>query len=323
MNLANLRTEAQRLAGRVDTDFNDRTRRWLNEAQEQWAIAVPWPTLVVEEDFTSFGTRQLVLPQRVKQVQWVADKTNRRPLDASNAFDREFPSSFLGDTPGAPFFWREVGVQAVIAQPVVGALSVRTTASDVFSVYLEGLAEDTSASGTPNQYFVAREQINVSSSGVHSGATLFRELHTIGKDDYTPADVVVRDTSSNVISRISAHAYRAEYRRIEFVHIPTSGTVFRVRYLRAPTPLVEAWHIPHTSVDTEYLIWHASSLVHEAQGQAELAAIKMARAKEILDRRIYKESSHGDRDYRALPEPSYFGSDNIDIPDHLTGGGGL
>lgn len=314
MDLGTLRTEAQRLAGRVDQDFNSRTRRFLNEAIERWAISVPWPTLVKEEDFTSPGTVQLVLPQRVKQVQWIADKTNNRPLDAANAFDREFPASFMQGTAGAAFFWREVGVQAVAQQPAgIGALSYRTDVSDVFNVYADGLAQDTAVS-TADRLYVARERVSIASSSVQGGAVLFQEIHTLGKDDFTPADVVVRDASSNVIARIPAFGYRSEYRRVEFLFVPLAGTVFRVRYLRAPPPLVDDWNIPHTSVDSEYLIWYAAAMIHEAQGQAQQAQIKTARAREILEARIYKERSHGDRDYRALPEPSYWGNEDQYLP---------
>ena len=322
MNLSGLRTEAQRLAGRVDSEWNSRTRRWLNEALEQYAIAVPWPTLIREEDFTSAGTRALMLPPRVKQVQWVADKTNSVALDASDKWDREFPTSFLQDTNGAARMWREVGVQSLRRDPAsAGILSAQADVSCVCTVFVEGLVRTTAASGTADEYYTARDTISIAGSNVTAGTVVFTRIDTLAKSDFTAGDLTVFDASSNVLARVPAFSYRSEYRRVELLNIPTAGTVLRVRYLHAPTALVNDTDFPHTSVDDEYLIWYAAGMIHEAEGQEEQAKTKMARAAEILNRRIYKEQMHGDRDLRAFPEPGYHNFEDLDGWPPYQGGG--
>lgn len=310
MNLATLRTEAQRLAGRVDIDWNSRTRRFLNEAQEQWALSVPWPTLVRVESFTNHGTRAMVLPPRVRTVLWAADRTNKKPLLANAKWDKDYPDAYFGDKSGAAQLVREQGFVAVTRQPSSGVLSFKTDTSDVFSCYAGGLREDTTASGTPDLYYFDKEQVNISGSNVVAGSKTFVRVEALGKDDFTPSDVVVRDASSNVIARIPALGYRAEYRQIELMNIPSAGTLIDIGYVQAPPVLVDDYQTPNPSIDTEYLIWYAAGLIHEAQGQAEQAQVKLARAREILERRIYKERMHGEKDLRARPSYDYWGTDD-------------
>lgn len=311
MNFSSIVTEAQRLAGRVDNDWQPRTKRWINEAQEQWAIAVPWPTLVKEEDFTNFGTRSMVLPPRVKGVLRVADKTNAMPLDRAQHWDREAPNQFYGNSNGQGQWWRELGFTSTLRQPAATAVfSCSTPQSCTVNVYVAGLALDTTASGTADQYYFARDVVNVAGSGVYTGTKLFYQIDTVGKDAYTPGDVVVRDGSSNILARVLADSYRSQYRTIDILPIPVSGTVFNIQYTTAPESLIDTWQIPHTAVDIEYLIWYAAGMIAKAQAQEQQSASCLARAKEILDRRIYKERGQGDQDWRVLPSPDYWGHDD-------------
>lgn len=313
MNLANLRTEAQRIAGRVDTDFNSRTRRWLNEAQERWALAIPWPTLLRTETFSCKGTQNLVLPQRVKIVNWVGDRTGRRSLMVRDGWEKDFPEAYMSQTPGAPTLVRELGVTPVTAQPATaGILSVKTTTSDVFGVYLGGLCQDTTASGTPDFYFFDEEKVDVNSSSVTAGKKLFVRIEVIGKDDFTPADVVIRDAASNIIARIPAHAYTAEYRQLEFLYVPAVDSQVDVNYVQGPVPMIEEYQVPHPSIKTEYLIWYAAALLHSAQGQMEQAAEKRSIAMDWLNAQIYRERNFGEKSYQGRPDQNYWGAEDMD-----------
>lgn len=315
MNLGNLITEAQRLAGRVDSNFLTRTRRWLNEAQEEWALEVPWPTLVREESFYTTGSQSLILPPRVKVPLAFGDKSNYRPLDMLKHWDREFPGSFYGRTNGAARFVRPMGIVATSRDPATpGYLTVRTDQSDSVNISLSGLAQDTTASGTANHYYLARENIIIGADTVYTSVNQYVRIDTFGKDDMTPGDFVLRDSASNVMARLDRDKYGSEYRRIDLLHIPPAGTEILVQYLTGPTPLIDTQQVPHPSIDPEYLIWYAAGMLHEGQSEAQQAQIKLARAKEILNRRIHRETGFGDQDWRALPEPGYWGNEDQYLP---------
>lgn len=318
MNLANLITEAQRLAGRVDSLWNDRTRRWLNEAQTQWALAVPWPDLTRAESFwVSGATNQIVLPHRVMTVKKIADRTNKRPVRPNAQTDQEYSNELFSATTGPIDFWTEHGVQPVSRQPTAGgALQVYTTASDSFSLFVAGLAENTNASGTSEQFYFEKETLVVSSTSTYSTVKNYVRVDVLGKDDFTNGDVVVSDVSSNLLARLPANAFQCEYRVLQFVRIPDSAVQLDVWYLQRPTPLVDNAQLPPPAVDPEYLIWYAAGMIHSAQeGQEQSAQIKLARAREILDRRIAKERTQGDKDWRAIPEPLYWcNEDGYEVP---------
>lgn len=317
MNLLNLITESQRLAGRVDSNFNDRSRRWLNEAQTEWVQSVPWPTLVRTETFACDGTAQLVLPPRVLTVKWLLDRTNKRPVAPNDQLDKEYAAPMVNGTAGNIDYWKEYGVVPVARQPAAtGKLSLYTTASDSFSFYVAGLVENTAASGTAEQYYYVQETVVVSTTGTYQTANNYVRVDVLGKDDFTNGDVVVTDASSNLLARIPQYAYQSEYKVLQFVLVPTAGTLVDVAYIQRPPPLVDNAQQPPPAVDTEYLIWYAAGMLHQAQpGQEQAAATKLARAAEILQRRIAKEKKHGDKDWRGIPDPSYWGSeDYYEIP---------
>lgn len=310
MKLQTLIQEAQRLAGRVDSNFNNRTRRWLNEAQRQWSLAVPWPTLVREETFVADGTEALIMPQRVHAILWAGDKTNKSDIKPAKFWDKEYPSSFFDRSSGKAQFWRPLGTVAAFRQPTYGKINVITTVSDTTTFYIAGLAINSDASGTADHYHFASEELSITGVAAVQSANDYYTLETIGKDDYTNADFVVWDTSSNVLARVRGKATRSEYQKIELIHKPTQGTEIVVQYLTEPEILVDNSQIPHTSVDTEYLIWYAAANIHDAQGQAQEAELKRLHAERILNRKIHQLKSFGDKDWRVIPEYSYWNFDD-------------
>lgn len=307
MNVRTLITRAQQQAGRVDTGFDSRTLRALNDAQEKWAVAMPWPTLVKHETFNSDGSQQLILPPRVKRIVWLADKTNKRSIEASGQWDRMFTASFLDETQDAAKLWRELGFTSVTSQPSSASfLSVLTTATDTFNVYISGFALDTTASGTALEKFAVSEVLTITGPTGYTSVNQYVEVVAFSKDDLTPADLSLR-LGSSVIARIPKDQYRSPMRRVELLFRPLSGTQIECEYIAAPAPLSTDPQVPDPAIDDRYLVWYAAGIIHRMQNQADLAGEAFIRAKEILDERIYHERAHGDADWQGVPDPNYWG----------------
>jgi hypothetical protein len=312
MNLANLIQEAQRIGGRVDTDFNTRTRRWLNEAIETYAMAIPWPTLIQRETVITNGQRNLVLPQRMRVVRWLGDIENKRRIRPNDHMESEFETSFFNPQSSQAFFYRQRGLSPVTSQPSPAAPIVfNTTSSDVFSAYISGLVLDTRASGNANYRVQASEEIALAGTTNYTSINSYIQIFTIGKNDFTPADLVAYN-GSNVISRVEARRYRAEYRFIEFIHTPPADKQLEIEYLAAPEALVDAYQIPQPGIDIDYLINYAAAKQHLAQNRPELAQGLMAEAQAILNRKIYQERADQETDLRAIPDPLLTSQDDMD-----------
>lgn len=310
MNVGELITRAQRLAGRVDAGFDSRTLQFLNEGVDRWARAMPWPTLRKVGRVVADGTRDLIFPSHVFQVVWLADESNKEPIEYRDQWDRQDPSGYLGNAVGNASWWREQGVVPVSVQPITPQqIIVRTTVSDTFSVHLAGISIDTAQSGTANYEYFAEEQISVTSSGPHTSSNLYVRLMTVGKDDLTPGDLLV-NTGSTQIARIAKNRYRAEYRHIELLTIPPAGTLIRAGFLEAPGPLVANHQQPHTSINPEYLAWYAAGLIHKSMNEGDLYLACDQKATEILGSRINKERTHGDEEVQSYPDNAYWGYEN-------------
>ena len=117
MNLSGLTTEAQRLAGRVDTGFDDRTKQWLNEALDRWVVRDPWGTLTKEQDFPSDGTQDLILPNYVKKIISITDKTNKFPVERFENLEKHATSSLIAETAGKAYYWEERGMSVLRWRP--------------------------------------------------------------------------------------------------------------------------------------------------------------------------------------------------------------
>lgn len=311
MNLGTLITESQRLAGRVDPDWQSRTRRWINEAQDQWAKAVPWPALIRRETFSTHGSAEFILPPRVLSIRWLGDRTNSAPADATRFWQRELPAAFFGRTSGRLSFWHDLGFSAISRELIPPTpIIFRTTVSDTFSGYVAGLTQDSAASGTADEYFFTSEEISITGSGPVSSVHTYVQVETLGKDDFTPGDLLAYDGSSNLVARIHANDYESKYRRLEFLYVPPEGTQVEIEYIHRPSRLVHNYEIPNPAMEPEYLIWYAASMIHAANAEEEHAAIKRARADEILQRQIAVEKLHGEHDWRSMPEPTYWAHDD-------------
>lgn len=315
MDVRTLITEAQRLVGRVDSGWDSRSQRALNLAQRQYAMERPWPSLYRHETFVTDGTARLLLPPRVLSVLWLADKTNKRSLFPDNFFDRNSPNSWLAGTSGGVFRWKEMGFrpsfkQFTAASPSALRFTTSVAPPSAISVYVSGLAVDTNSSGTPDYLYRAQEYLTVTATGIVSGSILFATLDTIGKDDFTPADIQVWDTSSNPVARIATTEFRSEYREIELLYVPTSGTQIEVGYTSCPPALTTDPQVVHPAVDTDFLIYSAASQLAQEQNQTSISEILAGKASRILERRANHEFGHGEKDLGFQPDPRYWETDD-------------
>ncbi len=310
MHVGEIITLAQRLAGRVDPGFDARTLRFINEGVDNWARKIPWPTLRRVSDFVATGSRELILPPHVLRVVWVADKTNKAPVSPLDPWDREYPARYMGESAGNADFWREEGVVPVTAQPASPTpLVVRTTASDSFTAHIAGYARDTTASGTADYEYFVEEALAINGTGPYSSANQYIRVISIGKDDLTNGDLNVFN-GSTLISRVTKNRYRAEYRRIEFLQIPSAGTDIRVGFLERPPALTTSHQQAHPAIDPDYLVWYAAGLIHHAQNQKDMGDLYVARAESKLQDRIYAERMHGDRDLQGIPDQGYWSNED-------------
>jgi hypothetical protein len=177
--------------------------------------------------------------------------------------------------------------------------------------------QDTTASGTAEEYRFSEEKLDIAGSGPYQTAGEYVRVDTLGKDDLTPADVAVTDVSGTLLARIAAHAYDSQYRQLELLQIPLAGTQIAVNYIARPPSLIENYQVPAPAVDVDYLTWYAAGMILTASGKEEEANIKLARADAILRKLIYKERNHGDKDLRAFPDPGYWNTeDQYTVPEN-------
>jgi hypothetical protein len=310
MDVATLTNQAQQLAGRVDTNWNERTLRFLNEGVERWAQKRPWNSLRKTLTMTADGTRKLVFPDYVLTIAWLTDLTNRDVVNFRESWDREATSQYLGNTTGAAYWWREDGVQPLYKElSAASTLQVRSEASDTYSVHITGLGQDTTQSGTAGENFFIEEVLSASGSGPNTSANTYKEILTIGRTARGNGDVLVTDGTTQ-LGRIAKNRWTTSYRRAELLRIPSAGTQLRCGVLVRPTPLVETNQVAHHTINPQYLIWYAAGLIHKAMDEQDLGEVCLARADRILDERDYQEEAFGDRDWGSLPDSEYWGSED-------------
>lgn len=312
MNLQNLITAAQELAGRVDTNYNDRTRKWINEAQTIWASRRPWSAITREEDIpVPQGVREIVLPQRVLVMKWLADKTTKSFVRPHNQPDRAFPTTYLDDVPGKADFFKRIETVAVAAQPTeAAALTVALMENESVTAYISGLAQDTTASGTANELYFVEESLSLSTTNPSTTSNKYVRVNSFAKTDTTNADVLLK-LGGSTISRIPAHEFNAEYRKIILDKQTDVAKTFRIEYVIKPPPLVETYQHPHPSINTDFLINYAAHKIHQSLQQPELAQEKRAAAESILLDAAGRESSFGDDDYQIIPDFAYWNNEDF------------
>jgi len=310
MDAGTLISHAQQRAGRVDSGYDARTLNFLNEAVTRWAIAKPWDTLKRVVDMPTTGERDLVFPDYVAHVSWLADKSNTKQLDHRTRWDRDFTSSYLSDAEGSASLWKEAEISAVYRQPSTPSVInfVSTSSGESFAAHITGLLQDTNASGTAGEFYFGEEVCTADSGGTCASTRVFQNIISVGKTGVTTGYVTVNEGSTE-LAKISPNRWTGKYRKVQLMTIPGAGTIFRCGVLVAPPQLTKATHVPHPSINVDYLIWYAAGLIHKAQGDTQIAEICLARADRILARTDQQEKTAGDKDWNAAPDYGYWNSE--------------
>jgi len=310
MDVATLISQAQQVAGRVDSAFQERTLRFLNEAVEKWALARPWNGLRKTVDVVCDGTRYLVFPDFVRSVRLLTDLTNKKYLDYIENWDRQATHEYLSASTGAVAWWREEGIVPVYSQPATPSYVTvaGASASDVFTVHLAGTGLDTAASGTAGEVFFQEELITVNGTTTATSTRIYKDILSVGKDRLTEGDLSIAVAGTQV-GRVAANRWYTPYRRVELLRIPSAGTTLRAGVLCAPPQLHETGQVPHPSINPQYLIWYAAGVIHKAQNETDQAAVCFRQAAELLAQRDYQEQAFSDRDWTSAPDPNYWDYD--------------
>lgn len=314
MDVGTLITEAQRLAGRVDSSLDERTRMWINEGQQEWLHADPWRKLRDELAITHDGSQDLYLPDFVQRVLWISDRTNKRSTIRNDQLDRDAPANFHGKTPGALTHWKEIGMSPVFAQPTQASTIYFNPLGDENVVtYIQGMALDTNASGTAGENYLQEEAVTCLSGSVGSTQKKYTYVMSLGKAGVHTDDTEVSLEASGGIPRLARlhrNKRRSEYRHVHLLKVPPAGTTIYIQYIQSLPDLVENNQVIHPGVSPEYLKWYAAANLHKAMNQGDLAVMAFSFAERLLRRVGHAEDAFGDQDLRMSPDLNYWGSEN-------------
>jgi hypothetical protein len=311
-------TEAQRLAGRVDSNFDDRTKKWINQAQEQWSLADPWGQLTFFEDVLTRGGRDLYLPTYMRKVLHLFDKSSKLPMERHEQWDREEPGVYADETASStPIWWREMGFSSVVGQPTTATGSKvefdTLGAAEDIVCYISGVIQGTQASGSAVHRHMGSEFVTcMSGAGAQETSNIYVEVRQLSKTARTTDDVLCRyDASGDHIGRIESSRYNAEYRHVQLLYSPAAGRTLTVKYILRVPDFTDDNQPAHPGVDVDYLKWWTAANIHAAQNQLQESAIKRNVAKGMLQRKSHFEQAFGDQDLRMAPDSTYWHHEDL------------
>jgi hypothetical protein len=306
--------EIQRRVNRIDTGWRTRVLEAIDHAVQSFAEKMPWKELRREEIFLAPGTRQMVFPTRVARIITLGDRGNARYVAPGEAWESRSEGSFYQDTIGSPVEWRHAGAVPVISQPTTdAALNVRSTASEAITLYLQGLARDTAASGTALELYPVRESITFNGSAFTGTANTYVQLLDVYKTSNSSADVIINDSVAGTpISRIAGWQDRPNFQSVEFMWIPQSGTQIQASYFTRPEQIVSENQVVDNNVDHDYIVWRAAGDIHWQKEQQQAAQLAWAKAEERLLDLANAAQNFGEIDIRTVPTSNFldFHDDN-------------
>lgn len=310
MNFGTLVTEAQRLAGRVDSTIDDRTKKWLNQSLEEYFRSAPGGLLEEEDVFTADGNQFLYLPRHVRKINWIVSETNKNPVDRSERWDRRYTAGMVDRTKGGSYRWRELGWSPVAGQPTQASeIYFDPESAETVVCYVQGYVQDTTVSGSAALYEHLAEEFVTCVTGVEAATVRkWTKVITLGKAATSTGDVVAAYTSGGTtVARVLAPDFMARYRRVQIYYEPSAGNQFRVNYQVYPFDLHNDNQILPPGVDRDYLVYRTAAKIHQAMGEVEEAAVKLNVARSILQDVAQEEETHGDQDFeQSIPSYEYW-----------------
>lgn len=302
MNLLQIKTEVKRTVGRHDAQFDDRITWAVNRAVRDWARAFPWETLRVSGTVTARGGNALVFPAGVDRLIWLADKTNTAPLDAGNRqWDRSDTYSLVQQTAGLARQWETVGYVPTftdVSGPIVAKFLIESSTAATVSIVGDLLLDSGAGDHTDIEGI---EYLGVTdNSGVTSGTT-WKKITSVRLLDRAPRLLKLL-CGGNLVSVIRVDEYEPVYYKVRLLDTPTTGTVFQYEAFRRPRDLVYDGDVVPPGVNTDYLLWDASSDIFTQLKEDERAAMAKARAARIARDVKAVEVQFGDWAGQIIPE---------------------
>lgn len=288
-----------------DASYTSRVVSALDEAIQWYSERAPWDGLRDIETFISNGTEYLALPDRIRRVVDIGDKTNNRYIPAGEHFLQRRPGQYLERTSGNVCEWRDMGTVPLITHPNGSALKFETTVSESFDVSIAGTVRDTGASGTALEFYEAMETVSMDGT-VKTSANVFEEVTSIQKEKNTAADLkIFFSSTSEPVSRIPNWETRPLYRRVQFSPVPTAGTALELQYYRRPNRITDTDAALDSAINQEAVVWKAVELVSLLESKIDLAQLARARAEEVVRNRKEVEENFGERDHTIQPWCGY------------------
>lgn len=304
--------QALQLVNRVDSSYRQRALYAIERGVRHYAERLPWPSLIRQELFYSNGTDSFVFPQRVRQLISVGDNTHKAYVPPGGHFERQYPEWQLGSKPsGGPFQWRPAGDVPVIQDPAAATyLELNTTASDSQTVYVRGTAQDTSASGTPLEFYDYEESVTALETPVTTSALFYRIFSIEAANLDRSNDIFVRYSTDAVpAARIPTFERHSKYKKIEWLAKPAAGAAFTCRYYADPVKINSETQALDPQIPEDYLVWRIVGDLHWIAEQPQAAQAAWGRADELMRTKIEAETTHGDQYSQAIPYAPFITDD--------------
>lgn len=309
--LGDLIDRVQQLADRVDTGYRARTLNAIDEAVQWLARRMPWDSLLERDTFVCPGGRNLILPEHVGKVVSLFDSTNSRKILPGDNWESRFPGSYENEIVGPPQEWREAGLSPVLSQPSTNeTLVLSTTQSDGMTVRIQGLVEETAASGTSLRFRRVTESFTMAGVTEVSANTYVRIL-VVQKSRPTDATLNVA-YGSQLQSRVLGPEASAAFPRLEIYPGADAGYAIEMRYFRRPERLNDEDSAIDPGINEQALLWRAVGNMHWMDNERDAAQLAWQRAEITVAELRTQEEAHGEEDHTIDPAVSYTERENYD-----------